>query len=798
MCKKPGLVLIFLLMYCGIAFSQIPTQTISGQIFDAVSLQPLVSANITVKNPDHTFGAITDEQGQFSLTDIPIGRYEITISYVGYQSEILKDILLESGKEKVMHIGLKPSAKQLNELEISGKREDLQIKKLDAISFNMEESQRFAATFYDPARMATSFAGVASTNDQGNNISIRGNSPNGILWRLQGIDIVNPNHLTNAGTFSDRPSINGGGVSVLSAQLMEQSHLYKGAFPPSYGNALSGAFDIRLREGNKTKREYTLQAGLLGIEAAAEGPFSKQQNSSYLVNYRYSTIGFLDAIGIPVSKESINFQDLSFNLAFDGKKAGKFTVFGLGGLSSETFHADHDTTTWENEEDRLDTDFKSNMGGIGVTHQLNLGSRTSLKTKLAYSTISSHRKSFWNFVENAGNESDIILQKCQISDDRYTEGLWSFNTELNHQINANNTVQGGIFIDRTNYDLLSMENNYLTEEQQSLADGKSAFLLYQPYFNWSHWLLGHAELDLGIHAMYLNFNHEFSAEPRLGLNYYFDNGDQLNFHYGLVSQLQPPQSYFVTISDSNGNLSYPNHDLGFTKSQQFVLSYSKIFSEFFHFTIQAFFQHHFDVPVSPDPENTYSIVNAEDGFINQILVNKGLARNTGLELTLERSFKHQIYFLANATVYDSKYRAMDEIWRNTRYNGNYLINFTGGKEFEKFTKTKNRTIGLNFRIFYQGGYRNTPIDAAASAMQNSTVFDDSKAFSEKLDDYFRLDFRLYFKRYKPNYTRTFSIDIQNLTNQQNIAYYYFDHFLDKVVTKYQLGIVPYLSYRIEF
>ncbi len=229
--------------------------------------------------------------------------------------------------------------------------------------FSVEETKRYAGSFNDPARMAASYAGVTGTPDGNNDIIIRGNSPRGMLWRLEGIEVPNPNHFANEGA-------SGGPISILNSNMLDNSDFLTGAFPADYGNAYSGVFDINLREGNNRKTEYSLMAGILGTDCSAEGPFKKGGQSSYLINYRYSTIAMLDAIGVKIIDDGIpRFQDLSFNLVFPTKHAGKFKIFGVGGLSDISEQDTHYVNV-----------FGVDMGVIGVSHQIFLCKNSYLKT----------------------------------------------------------------------------------------------------------------------------------------------------------------------------------------------------------------------------------------------------------------------------------------------------------------------------------------------------------------------------------------------------------------------------------
>jgi hypothetical protein len=161
---------------------------------------------------------------------------------------------------------------------------------------------------------------------------------------------------------------------------------------------------------------------------------------------------------------------------------------------------------------------------------------------------------------------------------------------------------------------------------------------------------------------------------------------------------------------------------------------------------------------------------------------------------LEKSFYDKSYLTLTGSVYESKFEVDNQEY-STRFNGNYTFSFLYGKEWTK--TSKNRTIGLNARALYLGGLRERIVDPEASQMVGFTVY-QSVFYENRLPDYLRIDIRLSFRKNKPGYTRTFALDIQNFTNQQNEGYHYYDQTQQKIVTKYQLGIIPVLVYRIDF
>ncbi len=771
-------------------FSQEITQTIRGTVYESETRQPLPGASVYLKDTGPGLGATTDEQGNFRIEKVPIGRYVLKASFVGYETFTIPDLLVQAGKETVLEIALVQAAKNLDEIVV---RDNTQtpVETIDPVSsrtFSVEETRRYAATFFDPARLATSFPGVVGANDQGNHISVRGNSPNSLLWRLEGVDIANPNHLSNAGTFSDRRVQNSGNQSILSTQVLDNSTFLSGAFPARYGNAIGGVFDMRLRKGNNQQYEYTAQLGLIGLEFAVEGPFKKGSESSFLANYRYSTVGLLtNVIGLDFGGENITFQDLSFNLSFPTEKAGEFTVFGIGGLGSNVFEASRDSVDWETEKDRYDVEFTNDMGALGVTHTLSLG-KAFWKTTLATSALSSSR---------FGDVLDNNYQAIRVSQDDYQEVRLSATSSLTHKLAGNHSVSGGFYLDRLNYKLRSVDGN-LVSTPKELVEGDGGGYLVQPYITGKYAITDQLSLNAGLHFTYFSMSGSQSLEPRASLQWDLSARQSLIFAYGLHSQLQLPGVYFYAATLPNGQVTNPNQSLGFTKAHHYVLSYTHLLGETANLRLETYYQSLFDVPISRNPNSTFSALNLFEGFVNEPLVNEGTGRNYGVELTLEKSMTDSYYFLLSSSLYQSKYTVADGVQRNTRFNGNFAISATGGKEFPWNKGDKKRVIGINLRGVYMGGQRTTPINVNASEQAQTTIFDDAQAFSNQLPAYFKIDFRLSLRKNKSNYTSELSLDLQNALNRENVAFQYYDALQDQVITKYQLGLIPILTYRIEF
>jgi hypothetical protein len=776
--KKYTLLLIAYCLLILSASAQIQ-QTIRGKILDNISQKPLSGASVTIQNT--TMGTVANEDGSFRIEKVPVGRYSLKISFVGYQEVILSDILVNAGKEVVLDIKIEEKSTNLEEITVNVPKTELLTPTEKLLT--VLQTKEYAATFFDPARLTTSFPGVATANDQANHIVVRGNSPNGLLWRLNGVDIVNPNHLTNAGTFSDRPVANGGGQSIFSAQVMDYARFWTGAFPAGYGNASAGAMDVYLRKGNNEKSEFTVQGGFIGVDLAAEGPLSSAKKSgSYLVNYRYSFTGLLALMGVNLGDEKIDFQDLSFNIALPAGKAGKFTVFGMGGLSNNVFEAKRDKNEWKYAKDRYDIAFSNKMGAFGVTHEVNLGNKTLWQSALAVSGKDSKR---------TADYLDDVYNKTRLEDDGLTQQKISFRTAFTTKFNNRHELNIGTLVNYQSDALYSVDASPVFSPQQ-IYSGEVSGVLFQPFVNYQASLSEKLTLNAGLHNVYYSYSQHYSPEPRASLQYRFTDKQNLSFSYGLHSQLQLAQTYLGKSGSQN------NKNLDFSKAHHYVLTYNINLKEGFSVKAETYYQALFNIPVSATAQNSFSALNVFDDYVVGALANNGTGKNYGIELTARQFWKKGFYYLFTGSLYEAKYKGSDNIERDSRFNGKYLFSATGGKEFTKEKTNKNRVIGINARLIYQGGYRSTPIDEATSAVQQKTVFVENQAFSQKLQDYVRLDLRLSLKRNKPNYTRILSLDLQNALGTQNVAYQYYDPQQTKVVTKYQLGLLPVLNYRVEF
>lgn len=754
-------------------------QTVRGQLIDEQSEAPLIGANIVVVDSDPFIGSSTDLDGNFRLENVPVGRQTLRISYLGYETREIPNVLINSGKEMVLNISLRESIETLKEVVIEGKTEKGQtMNKMATVSartFTVEETKRYAGAMSDPSRMASSYAGVGVV-DGDNDLVIRGNTPRGMLWRMEGIEIPNPNHFSNQGA-------TGGPISMLNANMMSTSEFFTGAFPAEYGNGFSGVFDINLRRGNNQKREYSLGVGILGTDISLEGPFSKNYNGSYLVNYRYSTLSMFSLIGLDIVGDIVpKFQDVSYNIDLPAGKAGTFGLFGLGGSGQ----VDDD---WRNGDFDYKDHFRTDMGVTGLRHSYLIGNKTLIKTVAAAMGTD---RTYWQdqFDTLSGNKIRDTY------DGHNTDMAYRVMTSVNHKFSAKHTVKVGAIYNHITFDYTERYNFDDEEGLVELLSTDGNTNRYQAFAQWQYRMNPRLTLNTGLHYTHLEMTKENKVEPRLGAKFQVDERSSINAGFGMHSKMWDPATYFATGYDDNGMKYRPNENLKMIQSYHYVLGYDRMFTDNLRGKVEVYYQQLDDVPIAAGDTSYHTMLNSQNGYSTSPYNNDGTGYNYGVEITLERYFTNQFFFMITSSLFESKYVGGDGVTRNTVNNGNYINNFQFGKEWNM--GSPNKVLGLSAKGVWAGGRRTTPILLAESRDKGYTVRDETKAYEGQLADFFRPDVQLTYRVNKEKVTHTFKLDVQNAINRENPWWDYYNPETDQIETDFQLGVLPVLSYKLQF
>ena len=781
---KYTLLNLFLLFYTVSSAQTVDIkQTIRGVVLDAETRTPLIGASIIIPGSDPFLGATTDLDGRFTIGNVPIGRANLQVTYIGYEPYTLDEILITSAKELVLEIGMYPSFIEMQEVVVQGQTQidgaENELSMTSARAFSVEETKRYAGSLQDPARMALSYAGVAQNPSGYNDIIIRGNSPRGLQYRMEGIEIPNPNHFSETGS-------SGGVTSALNVNLLKNSDFLTGAFTAEYGNAFSGVFDLNLRNGNSQNREYSFQVGALGTDITLEGPLKKDGQASYLVNYRYSTLGLLVNTIIPDFGGVPTYQDASFKLHLPTKNAGVFSLWGIAGLSDSE-------DSWTDTTGNIGGQGKngSNLGVLGLSHHLSLGDNIYLKSVISlqgtksYYTQRSRVDSLDQLVNNSNESFDNTTIRTQ--------------TTLNYRPNKKMFIRAGAAYNYLEYNMFSEWRNLAGNLVSDLNDnGSSGY--YQLFGTFRYRLTERLAINGGLHYIELTERGQNSLEPRVNGQYKLSDRSTLTAGFGVHSRHEPIATYKAEVYNENDELGQWNNNLELAKSKHYVLGYSRRINDVLFAKVEVYYQDLYDIPVEASDTSYRSTINQESYYASTLLNNEGTGSNKGIELTIEHRFKNNIYYMFTGSLYDSRYVAMDGIERQTAFNGKYAFNVAAGKEIPLESKRENqsKTLLTNMRFAWAGGYPYTPLDEEASKKTESSVRDYSRYLGEKAVDFYRLDVSVGYRIDRAKTSQTFLIDIQNVTNMQAKVYPQYNSYSGEIEWGTQLGIIPNISWKIDF
>lgn len=760
------------------------TQNIRGEVRDLQTHEPIAGAVIHLVGVHPTRATTSDANGKFLLSDIPVGRHSLQVSCLGYLAWEAHALLLSSGKELYLTIPLEESVTELESVTIAyTKGKELPANEFalaSARTFTLAETERYAGSLGDPARMVANYAGVMSVSDERNDIVIRGNSPTGLLWRLEGVDIPSPNHFSTDG-------LTGGPVSMVSGNYLAQSDFFTGAFPAGYGNALSGAFDLQLRNGNPERYEFVGQVGWGGFELGAEGPLSKRHSGSFLIGYRYSFPALLKRFGVNLDLGTNGatpyYQDLTFKVQVPLHARWHVELFGLGGLNSIFFGWREGDTPQAGQPERSDLDFRTRSGVLGakVTHRLSSDSRLTLKL------AATGNHSATNIDSITHTKKLVHWYAMHLS--KYTPSLY---LDFQQRLSARHFWEVGATLQ---WSRLSIQDSILVSPSKYLRRISSSgeYLLSQAHVGWRYRPSEQLTLATGLHGLYLHLNDTWALEPRMALQWRVAARQTLTLSGGLHSQMQSPLFYFLK-TESPSSMRH----LGLSRAIHSVLAYDVKLGKDFRLKSELYYQWLYAIPVSRRQIAGFSLLDAGDSYsitVPRDLANSGNGRNYGVELTLEKFLSHGYYFLFTTSLFQSQVRTLEGGWRNAKFNGEYAFNLLGGYEL---TFSPTYALLIDGRAVFAGGKWMNPVDEEASRRDRELVNDWSRPYSEKAAPYFKVNARLAFRQNTRHFSQEWALDLQNLTNHRNVFGKVWDVARQSVRYRYQQGFTPMFNYRILF
>jgi acetylornithine deacetylase/succinyl-diaminopimelate desuccinylase-like protein len=804
------------LLFSNSVRSSLLTQKIRGTIIDKTSQLPLSGCIVVVASDTSVLGAATTNVlGKFDLGSIPIGRHKIKVFDLAYRELEVRNVVLGTGREAVLHLSLEKEG--ANGLVYSGQSQDISINDMAFVStrtFAVEETERYAGSKGDPGRMVSNFAGVRGLDDTRNDMIVRGNSPIGLVWRLEGIDIPSPNHFALFGS-------TGGGVNIISNKILANSDFISGAMPPEYGNSVAGVFDLNLRSGNTENMEFAAESGVIVTELLAEGPLGKSRGASFLVSVRNSSFDLFNRLNRQLGEETASliglagipeYRDAAIKLNWPLRDHSNISLFGIGGTSEiEFLEEDRDPCSFSFEDHNQNVDFGTSMGLMGINYDRFIGSGTHARISVFTSIKDIHSRR--DLVVRDSFTQSIIEVKPKYRNEFYKQD-YGLRFVLNSRLNARHSLRYGLNLEDGYYNMIDSLNEVSTTNYRGHIPEGNIFA------QWRFDLSNSLAITAGFHSAYFSLNSASSFDPRISALWRFKSTQSLAFAAGLHSSQQPSYIYLQLAPDDNGSLIRHNENLDFTRSQQYVLSYFNRLSDNIRLKVEVYYQRLSGVPVEKNA-SSFSLLNDGIDFKYSFpgsLKNTGVGENFGLEATLERYYNKGYYYLLTAALYNSQYEGSDLVRRHTDFNGKFAMNGLIGKEYVLGNR-RNIVLGVGLKVAYAGGRRYTPLDLDASIAKQEKVIIDSLAFTEQFPNYFRTDIKLTLTINRPQFSHEVGIDLLNIIplgsasrtddlpdsckdkwgiSTLNPLSVTFDPRTQSIRREYQLGFLPLLYYRLEF
>ncbi len=631
-------VICYLLACFSYAQAQQVQGVLQGVIREGQHNETIHGATITIGD----VGAMSDENGFFELRSSP-GTFSVQVSHLGFKTRVFPEIQIVANQTKSLVIKLSPETLMLAGVSVVEKVPTIQA---GSRKITQEQVNRLPSTYYDPARLVTNISDAAVTNDQNNRISIRGLSPDYNQWRLEGARITNPNHLTNAGTVSDQPTISGGGVNAISAQMLDNSSLQYGMLLPNYGNAVGGVFDFHMSTKTSDRLEYSAQASFIGFDFTAGGLI--RPKTSFLANYRYSFTGLLAAMGVDFGGEAIAFQDLSAAIETPMAR-GTIKFFGTAGSSSNDFtHKPLDER--ELTKDGSDILYQGRLGILGATYQGKIGEAVKMTHTMAWSTTRDRREEVVFVGESPTEERDSKLAHEVLG--LYSNFIWNdFSVGWDWSLDR---------FDNSEQRLVPTATGSIDE----------AISLFRPYLSYT--------AKFGDRWRWVpTITAPVTSESKAQLNWrsrlsYLMPYAELSISAGRFTQVLPPSS---GLSQFDPMLVSADPNFPITTVRKFILSWEGWgLTNLFDYVVEAFHYRYDDV--------------LDAGF-GLPFVGLGANRELfGLSINVDKNYQNGLYYLAGVTL-------LDEVAQYDR-----LTNINGGLGVSRKLDKSDRKRILDFGLRY--------------------------------------------------------------------------------------------------
>ncbi len=755
-------ILFVLLFTASLISAQTSTGIVTGKVVDKITQQPLPGVNILLVGT--TLGAATDLEGNFSISNIPIGTYQIRASFVGFNTVTKTDITVNTARPSNVNFEITESTIELDGVVVTSDFFEADPTEVNSIkSFSYEEIRRAPGGFEDVVRALSVLPGVAQASAGRNDLVVRGGAPSENLFLVDGLVVPNINHFGTQGA-------TGGPLSFINLDFVESTSFSTGGFSALYGDKLSSVLTIDLREARKDRigGKALLSATQFGLNL--EGPVSK--NSNFIFSARRSYLDFIfNAAGFGFVPQYYDFLG-KFNYDIDTKN--KLSFLFVAALDKVKFNNDDDENIRDNAQ-ILGSNQNQYVTGLTYRRLFNNG----------FYRVSLSR----NFVDYDSSQRDTLLNPIFLN--QSTEGENEIKADVVYKTSAASEINVGLSAKLINFNSnILFPQNFVTTFGETLPitslDVDENFTKFAAFAQYSASLFNRFRLNLGLRADYFDaIEDPLTISPRFSAGYMIDDLTSLSFSTGIYHQ--SPSYIWLAALESNKNLKP-------VKVNQFVLGIERKLQDDLRLKLEGFYKDYSDYPTSTfRPYLVLANTGAGFGgaaenfssFGLEPLVSEGKGNARGIELSLQKKLSDIPYYgLFSLTYSESEFTGLDGIERPGTYDQRWILNLTGGYVFNEKWE-----VSLKFRFATGSPY--TPFN-------NDGTQSLSNYLSERFVETHALDLRVDRRWDFNGWSLITYLDIQNIYNRQNQTDIRWDFNENAPDTGSELGLLPSIGVNIEF
>jgi len=741
--------LLFIALYSAVLTAQVRTSSISGEVRDAVTKQPLPGANIILLNTK--IGTATDEKGYFVIKNIPVGVYSVQATFLGYEKNIKVDINAATGRNTTVYFDLLPKQMQTGEVTISGSYFNKSADQATSYrSLTPQEIRKSAGSAEDIFRVMQSLPGVATAGGKSAQLIVRGGSPDENLTLLDNIEIYNPIHFARTGESM-------GIISIINPSLLRGVDFMTGGFPAKYGDKMSSVFEMSLSDGNKEIYNIDMNANVAGFGTMIDGPLPG--NGSMIFSLRR---GFFDLITSLMNKPAApRYYDAVGKATYDIDDKNRISLVGFYYLDQISREGTTQGMSNLQKYDYLTRDDYGNAIGLNWR---------SLIAKKAFTlTTLSFTSNGWNTLQ--GIESDRSLKGEDIRENNYSlksELTWKLLPEFEIKtgfevkaLDSKHTAWKPADTTRSGQIVPGSTVNYFPD-----MSSKSAFFLQDTWQPFSR-----LAITTGLRYNYFSFTKENNFSPRFALSWYLTDRFSVNASYGKF--YQSPALYQIALDPANTKLKS-------ALATHYVIGVSQLFDDDSKGTIEIYYKDLKDIVVENDTTD--------------ILTNFGSGFAKGIEISYQKKFTNGIVGSASYSYSISKRKDEENLPEYFfEYDRPHIINLLAGFELSE-------TLQIGFKFQYATGSPYTPV-AGVAMKQGKYYVIEGEYNSVRYPDYHKLDIRVDKKFLFDKWTLTAYLDLWNVYNRLNVLSYSYTVDSKGVVStksRNDFGLLPIVGLSAQF